>query len=115
MPSQIAMDLPESKRFGKRWLGLAATKNMEDFAAMVEEEMDGKAKPSDGREKVVPFRVKMPKGRKKAVESGRLSIVRRRQLSPLSQSRDGKALEANSGHPAMSKVGGRTSMQDILA
>jgi hypothetical protein len=73
--AETLMDLPESKRMSKRWLGLAASKSMEEFADLVTAELNGDARPSAGRENVVQFQVKMPKTRKKAVESGLLEYA----------------------------------------
>jgi len=72
--AEAAIDLPDSKRKGKKWLTLAATTPIEKFKEMVEEELDGKAKASDGRERVVSISIKMPKSRKKAVEAGLLEF-----------------------------------------
>ncbi len=68
--SEALMDLPESKRLTEYWLRRAATDSIDTFQAVVDEEMNGKAKPSDGREKIVPFSVKMTKSQKKSVETG---------------------------------------------
>ena len=63
-------DLPESKRLTEYWLRRAATDSMDTFAALIDEEMDGKARASDGKERTVSLNYKMPKSRKKAVEEG---------------------------------------------
>jgi hypothetical protein len=63
-------DLPESKRLTEYWLRRAATDSMDTFAALIDAELDGKARESDGKERTVSYSVKMPKSRKKAVEAG---------------------------------------------
>ena len=63
-------DLPESKRLTEYWLRRAATDSIDTFAALIDTEMDGHAKASDGKERTVNYSVKMPKSRKKAVEAG---------------------------------------------
>jgi len=63
-------DLPESKRLTEYWLRRAATDSMDTFAALIDSELDGKARESDGKERTVSLAYKMPKSRKKAVEAG---------------------------------------------
>ena len=63
-------NLPESKRLTEYWLRRAATDSMDTFAALIDSELDGKAKDSDGKERTVSFAVKMSKSQKKAVEPG---------------------------------------------
>jgi hypothetical protein len=70
------MDLPESKRLTEYWMRRAATDSIETFKAVVDEEMNGKEKPSNGREHIVTFSAKMPKSRKKAVEAGLLEFAK---------------------------------------
>jgi hypothetical protein len=68
--AETLMDLPESKRLTEYWMRRAATDSIDTFKAVIDEEMNGKSKPSDGREKIVPFSVKMTKSQKKAVDAG---------------------------------------------
>jgi hypothetical protein len=68
--AEAAMDLPESKRFTEYWLRRAATDPIDLFQAAVDTELDGKAKESDGKERVVSYSVRMPKSRKTAVDAG---------------------------------------------
>jgi len=63
-------DLPESKRFTEYWLRRAATDPIELFKKMIDEEMDGLARASDGKERTTTFKQSMPASRKKAVEAG---------------------------------------------
>jgi hypothetical protein len=72
--AEYLMDLPESKRLTEYWMRRAATDSTDLFQAAVDTEMDGHEKPSNGREKVVTFSMKMPKSRKKVVDSGLAEI-----------------------------------------
>jgi hypothetical protein len=63
-------DLPESKRLTEYWLRRAATDSMDAFATLIDSELDGKARESGGKERVVSFAVKMSKSQKKSVETG---------------------------------------------
>lgn len=65
-------DLPESQRLTEYWLRRAATDSMDTFAALIDAELDGKARESDGKERTVNYSVKMPTSRRKAVQSGLL-------------------------------------------
>jgi hypothetical protein len=69
-------DLPESKRLTEYWLRRAATDSMDTFAALIEAELDGHAKASDGKERTVSYSVKMPKSRKKVIEAGLLEFAK---------------------------------------
>jgi hypothetical protein len=74
--AQELMDLPESKRLTEYWLRRAATDSMDTFKAVVEEEMNGKARSSDGREQTVAYSVKMPKSTRKAIQTGLLEYAK---------------------------------------
>ena len=74
--AETLMDLPESKRLTEYWMRRAATDSTDTFKAVVDEEMNGKAKPSDGRERVVSINIKMPQSRKKVVEAGLLEFAK---------------------------------------
>jgi hypothetical protein len=69
-------DLPESKRLTEYWLRRAATDSMDTFAALIEAELDGHAKASDGKERTVSYSVKMPKSRRNSVQSGLLEYAK---------------------------------------
>jgi hypothetical protein len=69
-------DLPESKRLTEYWLRRAATDPTDTFKAVIEEELDGKARESDGKERTVSYSVKMPTSRRKAVQSGLLEYAK---------------------------------------
>ena len=74
--AEALMDLPESKRLTEYWMRRAATDSTDTFKAVIDEEMNGKEKPSNGREHIVTFSAKMPKSRKKAVEAGLLEFAK---------------------------------------
>lgn len=63
-------NLPKSKRMDSYWIKKAATESMDTFDAMVDAELDGDAKRTDGKERTVSYSVKMTKSQKKAVDSG---------------------------------------------
>lgn len=67
-------DMPESKRLTEYWLRKAATEPMESFKLQIDEEMNGKAKESDGKERSTSYKVSMPASRKKMIES-RVKII----------------------------------------
>lgn len=66
--AQAACDLPESKRVSREWIRMATTMKVKDFAVKVDEEMNGKARASDGKEQSVVLKMPMPASRKKSVE-----------------------------------------------
>ena len=61
-------DLPESKRKDGSWIRWAGSMKIEDFAAKCDEVMDGKAKPSDTKERGVVIKMSVPKSRKESLE-----------------------------------------------
>jgi hypothetical protein len=68
--AEALMNLPESKRLTEYWLRRAATDSTDTFQALVDTELDGHAKASDGRERVVCISIKMTKSQKKSIDSG---------------------------------------------
>lgn len=66
--AQVACDLPESKRTSREWIRMATTMKVKDFAVKVDEEMNGKARASDGKEHSVVLKMPMPKSRRESVE-----------------------------------------------
>ena len=68
--AEALMDIPESKRLTEYWMRLAATDPTDLFQKKVDDELDGHAKASTGRERVVSINIKMPKSRKTVVEAG---------------------------------------------
>jgi len=63
-------DLPESKRLSREWIRMAGSMATGAFQQRVDEELDGRAKVSDGREQGVVLRMPMPLSRKKNVQEG---------------------------------------------
>ena len=61
-------DLPESKRKDGSWIRWAGSMKIEVFAAKCDEVMDGKAKPSDTKERGVVIKMSVPKSRKESLE-----------------------------------------------
>lgn len=61
-------DLPESKRFSAQWLKDATHKSMKEFKEMVDMEMHGRARSSDGRERSTSMKLDMPASRKAVIE-----------------------------------------------
>jgi hypothetical protein len=61
-------DLPESKRLDKQWISYATDEPIRDFAKRVDEEMNGKARPSDTKERSVKMSIDMPASRKAVIE-----------------------------------------------
>jgi isopentenyldiphosphate isomerase len=68
--AEALMDLPESKRLTEYWLRRAATDSIDTFQSLVDTELDGHAKASAGREKVVSISIKMTKSQKKSIDAG---------------------------------------------
>lgn len=63
-------NLPESKRKSREWIRMAGVDEVEDFEHKVDVEMEGKARPSDGKEKGVTLKLAMPLSRKDVVQPG---------------------------------------------
>ena len=61
-------DLPEAKRLDREWVTKAAEMSIKEFRKAVDEEMNGKSKPSDGRERTATMRLDMPASRKTVIE-----------------------------------------------
>jgi hypothetical protein len=63
-------NLPESKRRSREWIRMAGVDEVEVFERKVDVEMEGKARPSDGKEKGVTLKLPMPLSRKDVVLPG---------------------------------------------
>jgi hypothetical protein len=63
-------DLPESKRMSRDWIRMAGSVKIEEFADKCDEEMTGKAKPSDGKERSKVLSMPVPASRKKVIQEG---------------------------------------------
>jgi hypothetical protein len=62
-------DMPESQRLSREWIRAAGIDSIQVFADKVDEAMQGKARPSDGKEQGVVLKMSMPASRKKVVET----------------------------------------------
>jgi hypothetical protein len=67
--AQALADMPESKRFDKQWVLDAAEKSIKEFAAMVDEAMNGKARASDTKESQTSLKIGMTKSRRTVIET----------------------------------------------
>lgn len=83
-------DLPESKRQDREWLKAAADDSLKGFQAKVDLEMNGKTKPSEGREVIQSFKTTLPASAKKKVDEGLKNYAVATGLDP---SNTGKVLE----------------------
>ena len=65
-------DLSDEKRSDRTWLKSAADDSLKNFQAKVDLEMNGKTKPSDGKdpEPIQTFKTSMPASQKRVIESG---------------------------------------------
>ena len=68
--AEALMDLPESKRLTEYWMRRAATDPIDLFQAAVDTELDGHAKASSGRERVVSISIKATKSQKESIDAG---------------------------------------------
>lgn len=62
-------DLPESKRLDETWVKYAASESIKDFAKRIDEEMNGKSRPSDGKERTTTMKIDMPASQKTVIEA----------------------------------------------
>lgn len=67
--AKAAVDLPQSKRLDREWVKKAAEMPIKDFAKLVDEEMNGKARASSGKERSVKMTIDMPASRKTVIEA----------------------------------------------
>lgn len=61
-------DLPESKRLDRDWVKKAEEMPIKEFSKLVDEEMNGKARASAGKERSVSLKLDMPASRKQVIE-----------------------------------------------
>lgn len=88
---KVLADMPESKRNSAQWLKDASHKSMKEFKAMVDEEMNGKARASDTKERSTSIKIDMPVSRKTVIEE---KVKEYAQVHGLSSGDTGKVLEA---------------------
>ena len=88
--AKLLADLPEPKRMSREWVRLAGSMKTEKFAIKVDQELDGKARESDTKEKGVVLKIDMPLSRKTVVEEGLKEYGEKIGVAP---DDPGKALE----------------------
>ncbi len=79
---KAACDLPLSVRTSPEWLEWAAKDSIKAFAKRVDEEMTGKARPSDEREQTVPFKAQMPVSQRRTVVQGMKEYAEKVGIDP---------------------------------
>jgi hypothetical protein len=100
-------DLPESKRLDVDWIEKATTMKIKAFARLVAEEMEGKARPSEGKERSVKLVVNMPTSRKDVIAE---KVVAFAEAHGMDAKDTGQVLEAM----AVESTGGETMTGAIL-
>lgn len=68
--AKAACDLPDSKRKSREWIRQAGIDEIDVFQLKVDQELEGRAKASDGKEAGVTLKLSMPLSRKAVVEQG---------------------------------------------
>lgn len=61
-------DLPESQRLSTEWVRMAETMKIEEFAAKIDEAMNGKARASDTQERSTTMKISMPASSQQVIE-----------------------------------------------
>lgn len=74
--AEALADLPESKRKSREWIRDAGVDEVDTFRLKVDQEMDGKARSSDGKEKGVALKLDMPLSRKTFCQEGLLEYAK---------------------------------------
>lgn len=105
--AQAATDLPESKRLDREWVKKAEEMSEKEFAKLVDEEMNGKARRSDGKERTVKMSIDMPASRKTVIEAKAKDFAEAHNMDATDT---GKVIEAM----AVEATGGNTMTGAIL-
>lgn len=105
--AQTATDLPESKRLDREWVKKAAEMTEKQFAKLVDEELNGKARRSDGKERSVKMSIDMPASRKIVIEAKAKEFA---ESHGMESADTGKVIEAM----AVEATGGNTMTGAIL-
>jgi acetolactate synthase small subunit len=105
--AQAAVDLPDSKRLDRDWVTKAAELTEKQFAKLVDEALNGKARASDGKERTATLKVDMPASRKVVIEAKVKEFAEAHDMEP---SDTGKVIEAM----AVEATGGKTMLDAIL-
>lgn len=105
--AQELADLGESRRLDREWVKKAADLTEKQFRKLVEEELNGKSRPSDGKERSVKMTVDMPASRKTVIEEKVKEFAEAHDMEPADT---GRVIEAM----AMEATGGKTMLDTIL-
>jgi hypothetical protein len=105
--AQAAVDLPSSKRLDREWVKNAAELSEKQFAKLVDEALNGKARASDGKERSVKMTIDVPASRKVVIEAKVKEFAEAHDMEP---SDTGKVIEAM----AVEATGGKTMLDAIL-
>jgi hypothetical protein len=105
--AQAALDLGESRRLDREWVKRAAELTEKQFAKLVDEELNGKARRSDGKERSVKMTVDMPASRKTVIEEKVKEFAEAHDMPPEDT---GRVIEAM----AVEATGGKTMLDAIL-
>lgn len=100
-------DLGESRRLDREWVKRAADLSQKQFRKLVEEELNGKARPSAGKERSVKMTVDMPASRKVVIEEKVKEFAEAHDMPPEDT---GRVIEAM----AVEATGGKTMLDAIL-
>lgn len=84
----VMTDLPQSKRLDAEWLRLATDTPIKEFKKLVDDELNGRAKASDGKERSTNLKVSMPASRKTVIEEKLEQIAK-----DMGEKDQGRALE----------------------
>jgi hypothetical protein len=105
--AQTLSDMGESKRLDREWVKKAAELTEKQFSKLVDEEMNGKGRPSDGRERSVKMTIDVPASRKVVIEA---KVKEFAEAHDMEASDTGKVIEAM----AVEATGGKTMLDAIL-
>jgi len=100
-------DMPESKRLDRDWVEKAACESIEYFERLVDEEMQGKARTSDTKERSTTMKITMPVSQKAVIDEKVGEFAEAHDMDPEDT---GKVIEAM----AVEATGGDTMLNVIL-
>jgi hypothetical protein len=105
--AQALSDMPESKRMDRDWVQKAADEPLKVFKRLVDEEMHGKSRSSDSKERSTTMKLTMPVSRAVVIEDKIKEFAEAHDMEPADQ---GKVIEAM----AVEATGGKTLLDAIL-
>jgi hypothetical protein len=105
--AQEFLNLGASKRMDRDWVTKAADMTEKEFKKLVDEELNGKAKVTDGKERSVKMTVDMPASRKMVIEEKVKEFAEAHDMEPADT---GKVLEAM----VVEATGGETMLNAVL-